>query len=275
MYMKTIDYYKSLATELESLKNRVRNFIRGSHWQTDGEWKESVLRSILNRNMPETVRIGRGFIVTQNYSSTQIDILIYRHDTPVFFRDGDLVFIPPEGVLGVIEVKTKLNTTGLKHALSKLILMRSNIESSINKGLLFGLFVYEAGTISNQKALRVLNKLCTTEKAIIDLICLGNSQFVKWWAHNPNHNGGAYKKWHSYKLPKLAPGYFIHNVLMHMSTERYWVNQDMWFPSESKEFRKDGEIELELLTSKSNGRKKPRRLTPSSGNRRLLGSARR
>ena len=64
--MNTTNYYKSLSAELESLKNRVRNFIHDSHWQTDGEWKESVLRSILLRNMPDTVKIGRGFIVTKN-----------------------------------------------------------------------------------------------------------------------------------------------------------------------------------------------------------------
>lgn len=243
--MDTKDYYKSLATELNSLKNRVRNFIHRAHWQTDGEWKESVLRSILNRNMPETVRIGRGFIVTQNYASTQIDILIYRHDTPVFFKDGDLVFIPPEGLLGVVEVKTSVNAgKSLESVLSKLINMRKKIESPKNKGILFGLYVYEVGNISNSKALSALNEVCTLKKGVIDLLCFGDSHFVKWWDHNPNGNSGEYNKWHSYKLPELAPGYFIHNILVHLSRERYWMNQDIWFPSESKEFQKDGEIEL-------------------------------
>src|SRR5947208_2238829 len=84
--MNIADHYRSLAGELRSLKNRVRNYIEDSHWQTDGEWKESVLRSVLSRNMPDTTKIGRGFVVNQYYSSTQIDILIYRHDSPVFFR---------------------------------------------------------------------------------------------------------------------------------------------------------------------------------------------
>jgi len=243
--MKTSDYYQSLATELESLKNRVRNFIRESHWQTDGEWKESVLRSILNRNMPETVKIGRGFIVTQEYSSTQIDILIYRHDTPVFFRDGNLVFIPPEGALGIVEVKTNLNSSAsLRQALFKLIKIRSKIETTLNKGLLFGLFAYESGRISNKKALGILNELCTLKIGVVDLLCLGSSQLIKWWEHNPNNENDEYNKWHSYTLPKLAPGYFIHNILMHMSGERYWLNQDMWFPRESKEFQRDGETAI-------------------------------
>jgi hypothetical protein len=170
--MRTIDNYKSLSAELETLKNRVRNFIQGSHWQTDGEWKESVLRSILSRTMPESIKIGRGFIVKQNYSSTQIDILIYRNDTPVFFRDGDLVFVPPEGVLGIIEVKTKVNKQKLEQSLSKLIQIRGNIESPITNGILFGLFVYEAGSVSNQQALRALNKLCSGRKGMLILSVL-------------------------------------------------------------------------------------------------------
>jgi len=240
--MDTINYYKSLASELKSLKNRVRNFIHDSHWQTDGEWKESVLRSILLRNIPETARIGRGFIITKNYASTQIDVLIYRHDTPVFFRDGDLVFIPPEGVLGIIEVKTSVNTTSLEKALSKLVQMRSKLKSTLSDGILFGLFSYEANSTTNEEVLRKLNKVCHSHNSIVDLVCLGNSQFIKWWQRNPSGNSGECSKWHSYKLPELAPGYFIHNVLMHMSRERYWPNQDMWFPSESKEYCKDGEI---------------------------------
>lgn len=242
--MDTKKYYKSLSSELESLKNRVRNFIHDSHWQTDGEWKESVLRSILLRNIPETARIGRGFIIKKDYASTQIDVLIYRHDTPVFFRDGDLVFIPPEGVLGIIEVKTNLNTTSLENALSKLIQMRDNLNSTLTEGILFGLFSYEADT-TNKNALLKLNKTCHSHNSIVDFVCLGNSQFIKWWQHDPNGESREFNKWHSYKLPELAPGYFIHNVLMHISRERYWLNQDIWFPSESKEYRKDGEISLE------------------------------
>lgn len=244
LIMKTKNYYQSLAAELESLKNRVRNLIHDSHWLTDGEWKESVLRSILIRNMPETARIGRGFIVTQHNSSTQIDVLIYRHDTPVFFRDGDLVFIPPEGVLGVVEVKTSVDATSLEEALLKLVQMRRKIESTLNKGLLFGLFAYEAGKISNQTVLKKLKKVCTSQKGVIDLICLGDSKFVKWWENNPNGDSGEYGKWHSYKLSGLAPGYFIHNALMHISRERYWINQAMWFPRDPKELQKDGEIDL-------------------------------
>lgn len=40
-------HFKSLALELNALKDRVRNFIDDAHWLTDGEWKEAVLRAML------------------------------------------------------------------------------------------------------------------------------------------------------------------------------------------------------------------------------------
>jgi len=239
--MDITDHYRSLAAELRSLKDRVRNYIGDAHWPTDGEWKESVLRSVLLRNMPETAKIGRGFVVTQQYSTTQIDILIYRHDSPVFFREADLVFIPPEGVLGVLEVKTTVDATSTEEALSKLAHMRSKIESNINNGILFGLFAYDVSGTPNSTALDRLQKVYGIHNAVVDLVCLGDSKFIKWWENNPAGGGRGYNRWHSYTLPELAPGYFIHNVLVHMSRDRYWINQDVWFPSESKEFCKDGE----------------------------------
>ena len=64
--MDTDKYFESLTDEILALKNRVRNFIHDSHWLTDGEWKESVLRSIIARSLPSSAKIGRGFIVTES-----------------------------------------------------------------------------------------------------------------------------------------------------------------------------------------------------------------
>jgi hypothetical protein len=44
--MKVKAHFESLNRELEALRDRVRNFsVAKPHWQTDGEWKESVLRA--------------------------------------------------------------------------------------------------------------------------------------------------------------------------------------------------------------------------------------
>src|SRR6058998_3443160 len=105
--MRTQAYFQSLAAEVEALKDRVRYLIEDAHWQTDGEWKESVIRQVLRRHLPQSVSVGRGFVVTATATSRQIDVLIVDSGKPVLFRDGDLVFVTPDAVLGVIEVKSR------------------------------------------------------------------------------------------------------------------------------------------------------------------------
>ncbi len=80
---------------------------------TYGEWKESVLRSFLNRNLPSSYKIVRGFIVTPEGPTTQIDLLLYKSSGPVMFRDGDLVFSSPQEVVAIIEVKPSLKKSTL------------------------------------------------------------------------------------------------------------------------------------------------------------------
>ena len=101
-------YHKSLTDELYSIKDRIRNLVK--HWPTDGESKEAVLRSLLRKLLPESVIVGRGFIVASDRSSTQIDVLIVDARKPTLFRDGDLLIVTPDAVLGVIEVKTRLRS---------------------------------------------------------------------------------------------------------------------------------------------------------------------
>jgi hypothetical protein len=57
-----IGYHSSIAEELQATKNRVRSLIGSDHWLTDGEHKESILRSVLRTRLPQSVSIGRGFV---------------------------------------------------------------------------------------------------------------------------------------------------------------------------------------------------------------------
>lgn len=81
--MKLNEYFRSLSGECHALKDRVRHFINDAHWLTDGEGKESILRNLIGRNLPDTVRIGRGFVVSHEQVSTQIDVLFY--DASILF----------------------------------------------------------------------------------------------------------------------------------------------------------------------------------------------
>ena len=119
-------YHQSLAAELNAVKDRVRHLIR--HWPTDGSFKESVLRSVLRRHLPESLFIGTGFIVTATDCSTQIDLLIVDKEHPRLFWDGDLIIVTPEAVKAVIEVKTGLDgPSAIEETITALAVNKNNL----------------------------------------------------------------------------------------------------------------------------------------------------
>ena len=120
--MDVAAHFRSLTGELEALRDRVRNFsVATPHWPTDGEWKESVLRAVLRSYLPAHIEALRGFVVTPEMGSGQIDVLLYDNRKPVLFRNGDLVFVTPDAVTGIIEVKSNIADRGaLREALRSL-----------------------------------------------------------------------------------------------------------------------------------------------------------
>lgn len=44
-------YHKSIGKELKTIKNRLKNLV--PHRLTDGEWKESALRTVLKKTCPK------------------------------------------------------------------------------------------------------------------------------------------------------------------------------------------------------------------------------
>src|SRR5260370_14052132 len=99
--MDVTNYFQSLGQEVSSVKQGVRYLLADVHWQTDGEWKESVVRQVLRRHLPATAVVSRGFVVTAETATSQLDVLIHDGLKPVVFRDGDLVFVTPDAVLGI------------------------------------------------------------------------------------------------------------------------------------------------------------------------------
>lgn len=241
--MNVESYFKSLSLEFTALKDRVRNFIDDAHWPTDGGWKETVLRTILSRSLPQDIQIGQGFIVTPEWKSTQIDILLYSSSAPLLFRDGNLVIVQPSAVRGVIEVKTKLTLQGLRDAVEKIKLIGEKLPPE-NEAFL-AIFSYDSSIREEQKqdCLNIFQQETGSIRQIVNFVCLGESRFIRYWDKEPGFPlRGAYEKWHSYHLQKMAYGYFIHNVLLSLSPKYIDNNQALWFPETSKEFYKDGAI---------------------------------
>jgi len=243
--MLNSSYFESLAAELDALKNRVRNFIQDRHWLTDGEWKESVLRAFLRRNLPKSVQIGRGFVITKREISKQVDIWIYDSTKPLLFQDGDLVFVPPDAVLGVIEVKTSLNSTSFKIAAEDLSAKSELIRSRSISSRVFGLFSYEDLTGDINDTLAIIKEVVNGQGSrIIDLICLGQSMFIRHWSEDPISENRLVSRWHAYRLERKASGYFIHNIIEAICPYSVSEHQELWYPREGKEQHKIGEISL-------------------------------
>lgn len=232
--MNTRDYFRSITDELEALKDRVRNLIDDKHWGTDGEWKEAVLRAMLAERLPDTVKVGRGFILTASGPTTQIDILLYRASSPVLFRQGDLVFVTPDAVLGVVEVKSWLDATLFRDAVRALAKIGRQLEDHRQQCCL-ALFSYEAANVRPGWFSRVLPEACMSRSSVIELINVGCSCFVKWWDRHPEKDGQSYGHWHSYELQDISAGYFISNLIGAVSGGFSEQSSKFWFPVEEKE----------------------------------------
>ena len=235
--MNTGEYFQALSQEIKSLQNRVRNFIGGAHWLTDGEWKESVVRSMLRRHIPKSVEIGRGFIVTATGNSSQIDVLLYSADAPVLFRDGDLVFVTPDAVLGIIEVKSKLTTAAaFRKAINKLAKNAELAARNSPAEKFFGIFLFES-ELNWQEVLADLEASAAGNPArVVDLVCLGDREFVRWSKADPHNQLSRHGIWSAYqRLEGKAFGYFLHNAIQLLAPKSVGQNIDVWFPTEGKD----------------------------------------
>jgi hypothetical protein len=103
------NYFKLVSEELLLKLNQSRQFIK-KHNPTIGIVTEEILRSFLKIYLPKSISVEQGFILAQNgVMSKQCDILIYdsQYFAP-FYRINDIVVVPADSVLAVIEVKTTL-----------------------------------------------------------------------------------------------------------------------------------------------------------------------
>jgi hypothetical protein len=246
--MNVRDYFESLGQELDALKNRVRYLIADAHWQTDGEWKESVLRQVLRRHLPDHAVVGRGFVVDGETATHQIDILIHDGSKPVLFRDGDLVFVTPDAVLGIIEVKSRVSPTTFAEAAQKIASDIGLVRLHANIRAFAAVFAFEAEPATAERYLEATADAAARWNDRLDFAAIGPDRFHKYWNEDPQRPTRPYSSWHSYQLPRLASGYFIHNVVDAVSPESVFRNSEVWFPAAGKEPYRDGTIRAAWAT---------------------------
>jgi hypothetical protein len=236
------NYFRALGHELAALKSRVRDMMERPHWLTDGEWKESVLRTVLRRNLPTTAIVGRGFVIADRFASHQLDILIHDASCPVLFRDGDLVFVTPDAVLGIIEVKSRATRQVYRESLEKLCADIGTIRR-ISPGTAFAaFFAFESEIDGVDPILAETADVAKTWDERLDFGACGESMLVRYWDLEPIHGRQFHRQWHAYDLPGMAAGYFIHNVIEAISPQSVSKNPALWFPLEGKEPYKVGSV---------------------------------
>lgn len=114
---KFISDYKTLSREI-FVNKKGQPF----HPSEFGIYREKIVKSLIEPFLPARLAVGSGFIITnKGHISTQCDLIIYdKINTPNIENNDEQRFFPVECVVGVIEVKSKLNKTSLKKALQKL-----------------------------------------------------------------------------------------------------------------------------------------------------------
>ena len=116
-------FLSSYNAELLSKVSRLDELIGRDHWLSVGNYKESILRSLISNSLPRKYEVSTGFILASDregriLKSRQIDIIIWdsANYAPIF-RDGDFVIVPPESCSAVVEVKGKLTAKELSKSL--------------------------------------------------------------------------------------------------------------------------------------------------------------
>lgn len=206
-----LQFHQSLTNEFFAIKDRVRYLIGDRHWGEEGRFKEIILRNHLRRFLPTNVGIGTGFIKGRNKLSRQIDIIVYEIQSPVFFREGDFVILPPESVLGLIEVKTKLRSTNVKDAIRHACIDKALIA---NRRIFNGLFSYETDLELTGSSLPTSIKTPLQESSgVLNHIALGPDLFIKYWDHGNPADRDKRPCYSFYELKGLTFGYFLSNLL--------------------------------------------------------------
>lgn len=136
-------YFDHVAQQLHSRIQQAKVFIT-KHNATTGALAEAVLREFLQEHLPRGVSVEEGFIIdAKGGLSKQCDIIIYdSHHYAPFYRAGQVVVLPAEAVIAVIEVKTSI-TRPRFHDVIKYFASFKRIEGDFRTYL----FLYDAPEI--------------------------------------------------------------------------------------------------------------------------------
>lgn len=118
-----ISFEKTFCREFTITKNRVFNLLGKKANHESGTFREMLLRDFFSNLLPRAVSVDSGFIYGcgKVSNSRQMDIIIWNSSAyPSVFRTSEFVIVPPEAVIAVISVKSKLDTKSLNEGLNNI-----------------------------------------------------------------------------------------------------------------------------------------------------------
>ena len=217
MLPNIFEYHRSITSEFEILKDRIGQLI--PHHLTQGEWKEAILRAVLRRHLPESMRIGRGFIVTREQASTQLDVLVLRPDKPTLFQDGDLFIVTPDVPGAIIEVKSAIRGSQQWQGVSEKLAGNGRIcrRVSGNKTWL-GIFSYQGDERQIGYALDAMYQVYNKTGVAINCVTIGSDYFIRYWSEGEQETGDSEEgsvraRFRAYRLTGLSYSYFVGNLV--------------------------------------------------------------
>jgi hypothetical protein len=221
------EYHKSITAELTAIKDRLKTLV--THGMTEGAFKEAILRSVLRKYVPPTLRIGRGFIVTRDGQSTELDLLIVDQSRPILFQDGDLIVVTPDSVRAIVEIKAgPVSASDFRTAVTNLgEAARLCLNATQSKPWL-GFYVY-APCLTDERILDMLVVAEAETGHAVNCISLGDNRFFRFWGRG-EYDGSEECSFRSYKLVDLSPSYFIGNLIDAISGLSRDTNSYAWFP---------------------------------------------
>jgi hypothetical protein len=110
------EFFRLKTEELLNQLSQVKTFIK-KHNPTIGILTEEILRQFLSTFLPKGVSVEQGFIAGKGGDlSKQIDIIIYDSQRfAPYYRINDIVVVPMESVIAIVEVKTTVKSKTLFH----------------------------------------------------------------------------------------------------------------------------------------------------------------
>lgn len=103
------NYFDLVNQELLNKLQQIKCFVK-NHNPTIGILTEEILRDFLTNYIPKSAEVKQGFIINkQGELSKQCDIIIFDNiNFSPIYKIKDLVIVPSESVIAVIEVKTSV-----------------------------------------------------------------------------------------------------------------------------------------------------------------------